>query len=159
MSDYLDRTLQARLRGVLHPPVREGVLAVLFRLAPRPGTDRGSTKSPRGPHEVFYWVTILVSNTLGTALGDFGGAELGPRDSERGALVFGRPARPRPRRRTSSRPVQKERDLSGLRTSLTRPPRARPSATTLTKSRPEGGLGLKPHRLVARHRGVHRRRK
>jgi uncharacterized membrane-anchored protein len=38
--------------------------------------------------EVFYWVTILVSNTLGTALGDFTATSLGL-GIERGALVFG----------------------------------------------------------------------
>lgn len=37
--------------------------------------------------EVFYWITILVSNTLGTALGDFVATttKLG---FERGAIVF-----------------------------------------------------------------------
>ena len=38
--------------------------------------------------EVFYWVTILVSNTLGTALGDFMATTTGL-GFERGALVFG----------------------------------------------------------------------
>jgi uncharacterized membrane-anchored protein len=37
--------------------------------------------------EVFYWVTILVSNTLGTALGDFVATDTGL-GFERGALVF-----------------------------------------------------------------------
>ena len=37
--------------------------------------------------EVFYWVTILVSNTLGTALGDFVATTTGL-GFERGALVF-----------------------------------------------------------------------
>ena len=37
--------------------------------------------------EVFYWVTILVSNTLGTALGDFVATNAGL-GFERGALVF-----------------------------------------------------------------------
>jgi uncharacterized membrane-anchored protein len=37
--------------------------------------------------EVFYWVTILASNTLGTALGDFVATTTGL-GFERGALVF-----------------------------------------------------------------------
>jgi len=37
--------------------------------------------------EVFYWLTILVSNTLGTALGDFMADSRGF-GFERGALVF-----------------------------------------------------------------------
>src|ERR1700757_274993 len=38
--------------------------------------------------EVFYWVTILFSNTLGTALGDFL-ADTSGVGYERGAMVFG----------------------------------------------------------------------
>jgi len=37
--------------------------------------------------ETFYWLTILVSNTLGTALGDFTADDLGL-GFEKGALVF-----------------------------------------------------------------------
>ncbi len=37
--------------------------------------------------ETFYWVTILVANTLGTALGDFVATDTGL-GFERGALVF-----------------------------------------------------------------------
>jgi uncharacterized membrane-anchored protein len=88
-SDYFDRTLglgyvksSAILLG--------GVIAVLIvwrlvtgRLAFEKITDRRD--------ETFYWLTILVSNTLGTALGDFtadddgGGLGLG---FETGALIF-----------------------------------------------------------------------
>lgn len=39
-------------------------------------------------NEFFYWLTILVSNTLGTALGDFTATTTGL-GFERGALVFG----------------------------------------------------------------------
>ena len=39
------------------------------------------------PNELFYWLTILVSNTLGTALGDFTADDAGL-GFERGALVF-----------------------------------------------------------------------
>lgn len=38
--------------------------------------------------EVFYWVTILISNTLGTALGDYVADDAGL-GFERGAAVFG----------------------------------------------------------------------
>lgn len=38
-------------------------------------------------NEVFYWVTILVSNTLGTALADFVATSAGL-GFQRGALVF-----------------------------------------------------------------------
>ncbi|CAB3752354.1 COG4705 family protein [Paraburkholderia solisilvae] len=41
----------------------------------------------RSRDEVFYWLTILVSNTLGTALGDFTATSLGL-GFERGSLVF-----------------------------------------------------------------------
>jgi uncharacterized membrane-anchored protein len=37
--------------------------------------------------EIFYWLTILVSNTLGTALGDFVASTTGM-GFERGTLVF-----------------------------------------------------------------------
>jgi uncharacterized membrane-anchored protein len=37
--------------------------------------------------EIFYWVTILVANTLGTALGDFAATSTGL-GFEGGALVF-----------------------------------------------------------------------
>ena len=37
--------------------------------------------------EVFYWITILISNTLGTALGDFT-ADTADMGFEKGALIF-----------------------------------------------------------------------
>jgi uncharacterized membrane-anchored protein len=68
-SDFIDRTLHvgyvASSAGLLAL-----VIAVLiaWRLsAGRISADRITTRKD----EVFYWLTILVSNTLGTALGDF----------------------------------------------------------------------------------------
>jgi len=84
-SDFLDRTAglgyvwssALLLLGVLV------VLAVWRTVAGRIEYDR--IVRPRD--EVFYWVTILVSNTLGTALGDFAADSAGL-GFERGALVF-----------------------------------------------------------------------
>ncbi len=68
-SDFIDRTLH--LGYVLSSAMLLGlVVAVLaaWRLtAGRIAADRITTRTD----EVFYWLTILVSNTLGTALGDF----------------------------------------------------------------------------------------
>jgi uncharacterized membrane-anchored protein len=85
MSDYLDRTVGlgyvkssiALLAGVIV------VLLVWRRVTGRIEFANITTKTD----EVFYWLTILVSNTLGTALGDFVAttADLG---FQRGTLVF-----------------------------------------------------------------------
>jgi uncharacterized membrane-anchored protein len=84
-SDYLDRTL-----GLGYPKSSAilfcGVIAVLVAWRFTTGAiayDHIATKS----NETFYWVTILVSNTLGTALGDFVATSTGL-GFERGALVF-----------------------------------------------------------------------
>ena len=85
MSDYFDRTLglgYVKSSAILFV----GVLAVLFlwhRVMGRIEFEDIVTKRD----EVFYWLTILVSNTLGTALGDFTADDLGL-GFERGALVF-----------------------------------------------------------------------
>ena len=85
MSDYFDRTVGL---GYIKSSIIlfGGVLLVLFiwhrvmgRLEFENITDRRD--------EVFYWLTILVSNTLGTALGDFTADDAGL-GFERGALVF-----------------------------------------------------------------------
>jgi uncharacterized membrane-anchored protein len=85
-SDYLDRTLG--LGYVKSSLLLFGaVLAVLLVWHRATGTiaaDRITTRT----NEAFYWVTILVSNTLGTALGDFVATSAGL-GFERGALVFG----------------------------------------------------------------------
>jgi uncharacterized membrane-anchored protein len=86
-SDFIDRTL--RLGYVLSSAaLLAGVAAVL--LAWRATTGRiAADRITSRTDEVYYWLTILVSNTLGTALGDFvaDGAGLGF-GFERGALLF-----------------------------------------------------------------------
>jgi uncharacterized membrane-anchored protein len=85
MSDYLDRTLKL---GYVKSSITLfcGVLVVLFlwhRSTGRIEFDHITTR----PNEIFYWVTILVSNTLGTALGDFVATTTGL-GFERGSLEF-----------------------------------------------------------------------
>lgn len=85
MSDYLDRTIGL---GYVKSSIILfcGVLAILFvwrRVMGRIEFENITTRKD----EVFYWVTILVSNTLGTALGDFTATDTGL-GFERGALVF-----------------------------------------------------------------------
>lgn len=85
MSDYFDRTVG--LGYIVSSAILLcAVIAILFvwrlvmgRIEFEDIVDRRD--------EVFYWVTILVSNTLGTALGDFTADEAGL-GFERGALVF-----------------------------------------------------------------------
>lgn len=85
MSDYLDRTLAL---GYVKSSILLfcGVLAVLFawrRVMGRIEFEAITTRKD----EIFYWLTILISNTLGTALGDFVATDTGL-GFERGALVF-----------------------------------------------------------------------
>src|SRR3954465_1357032 len=84
-SDYLDRTLGL---GYIKSSIMLFclvlvVLAAWHFSAGKIEFERITTRK----EEIFYWVTILVSNTLGTALGDFvaSDTELG---FEKGALVF-----------------------------------------------------------------------
>lgn len=84
-SDYLDRTLGL---GYVKSSIILfcAVIAVLVAWHYSTGTiavDRITSRK----NEIFYWVTILVSNTLGTALGDFVATDTGL-GFERGALVF-----------------------------------------------------------------------
>lgn len=84
-SDYLDRTLEL---GYVKSSIMLfcAVIAVLVAWHYSTGeiaVDRVTTRK----NELFYWVTILVSNTLGTAVGDFVATTTGL-GFERGALVF-----------------------------------------------------------------------
>jgi uncharacterized membrane-anchored protein len=85
VSDYLDRTLGL---GYVKSSIMLfcGVIVVLLvwrRVTGAIEFENITTKK----NEVFYWVTILVSNTLGTALGDFVATDTGL-GFDRGALVF-----------------------------------------------------------------------
>jgi len=84
-SDYLDRTVglgyvkssSLLLCGVI------AVLVVWHFVTGKIAVDQVETRGD----ELFYWLTILVSNTLGTAIGDFVATTAGL-GFERGALVF-----------------------------------------------------------------------
>jgi len=68
-SDFIDRTLH--LGYVLSSAMLLG-LVILVLVAWRLTTGRiAADRITNRTDEVFYWLTILVSNTLGTALGDF----------------------------------------------------------------------------------------
>jgi uncharacterized membrane-anchored protein len=85
MSDYLDRT--AGLGYI------EGSLLLLAILMAVLALWRFSTGTvsvsniTTAKAEIFYWTTILISNTLGTALGDYTATTAGL-GFEGGALVF-----------------------------------------------------------------------
>src|ERR1700682_3860176 len=84
-SDYFDRTLGL---GYVKSSIILLCLVIALLAAWRysTGAIRVDQITAR-KDEVFYWVTILVSNTLGTALGDFVATTTGV-GFERGALVF-----------------------------------------------------------------------
>ena len=84
-SDYLDRTLE------LGYPKSSAmllcaVIVILVAWRYTTGTIAVDHITSR-KNELFYWATILVSNTLGTALGDFVASSTGI-GFERGAAVF-----------------------------------------------------------------------
>lgn len=85
MSDYLDRTAGL---GYIKSSILLfcAVLAVLFVWRRVTGAIQFENIATR-QDEIFYWFTILVSNTLGTALGDYMATDAGL-GFERGALVF-----------------------------------------------------------------------
>jgi uncharacterized membrane-anchored protein len=84
-SDYFDRTLGL---GYIKSSIILLclVIALLAAWHYATGAIRVDHITSR-KDEIFYWVTILVSNTLGTALGDFVATDAGL-GFERGALVF-----------------------------------------------------------------------
>jgi len=84
-SDYFDRTLKL---GYVKSSIIEfcAVLVVLAIWHFSTGRIEFEHITNRR-NEIFYWVTILVSNTLGTALGDFVATTTGL-GFQRGALVF-----------------------------------------------------------------------
>jgi uncharacterized membrane-anchored protein len=84
-SDYLDRTLglgYVKSSAMLFSLVLV-ILAIWHFTTGEIAVDKVTTRT----NEIFYWVTILVSNTLGTALGDFVASTTGL-GFERGALIF-----------------------------------------------------------------------
>ena len=84
-SDMLDRTLKL---GYVKSSIIELalVIVVLVLWHRSTGSIAVDTITTR-KNEIFYWLTILVSNTLGTALGDFVASDTGL-GFERGAIVF-----------------------------------------------------------------------
>lgn len=84
-SDMFDRTLGLGYvkSSAIELALVIGVLVAWHVSTGEIGVDRITTRK----NEIFYWLTILVSNTLGTALGDFVASDTGL-GFERGALVF-----------------------------------------------------------------------
>jgi uncharacterized membrane-anchored protein len=84
-SDFFDRSLglgYVKSSAILLAGVIV-VLAIWRKVTGTIAADRIITRT----NEAFYWITILVSNTLGTALGDFTADDLGAGFGG-GALVF-----------------------------------------------------------------------
>lgn len=69
ISDFMDRTLEfGYMKGSLLLIVVLALILALWRWS----VGTLSVQNIRSPKvEIFYWSTILISNTLGTALGDF----------------------------------------------------------------------------------------
>lgn len=84
-SDYIDRTLGlGYVASSIMLLTLVIVILVIWRFST--GSIRVDFIHDR-KNEIFYWVTILVSNTLGTALGDYTATTTGL-GFEGGALVF-----------------------------------------------------------------------
>lgn len=86
MADYADRSLGVGYAG--GTAILFGLLiGSLFTWYHTLGSvDVGTVSSPKS--EIFYWVTIMFSQTLGTALGDWTADSAG-RGYVGGALIFG----------------------------------------------------------------------
>lgn len=69
MSDFKDRTLG--LGYAAGSAILIGILLLTFALWRLSGNPLDVTRIKNRGGELFYWVAILFSNTLGTALGDF----------------------------------------------------------------------------------------
>jgi len=68
-SDFIDRTLHA---GYVMSSAGLLALVIAILIAWRAATGRiAADRITTRTDEMFYWLTILASNTLGTALGDF----------------------------------------------------------------------------------------
>jgi uncharacterized membrane-anchored protein len=84
-SDYIDRTLGL---GYVKSSIILLGLVIVVLLAWRYSTGRIEVDHiTNRKNEIFYWLTILISNTLGTALGDFVATTTGL-GFQGGALVF-----------------------------------------------------------------------
>jgi len=84
-SDFLDRTVG--LGYVKSSVVLLGGVLLVLGLWRRTTGRIAFQDITSKTDEIFYWVTILISNTLGTALGDFV-ADTAGLGFERGTLVF-----------------------------------------------------------------------
>ncbi len=86
LADYLDRSLGIGYVGgsTILFALLIATLAIWYRSLGSVSID--TVTSPKA--EIFYWTTIMFSQTLGTALGDFL-ADTGGLGYEGGALVFG----------------------------------------------------------------------
>lgn len=69
MSDFMDRTLG--LGYMTGSMILLGILLVIFTCWYLSGTSMSVDRIRTRKVEILYWVAILFSNTLGTALGDF----------------------------------------------------------------------------------------
>ncbi len=84
-SDYIDRTLGL---GYVKSSILLLALVIAVLAAWRYSTGRIEVDHiTNRKNEIYYWLTILVSNTLGTALGDFVATTTGL-GFQGGALVF-----------------------------------------------------------------------
>ncbi|MDQ6799723.1 MAG: hypothetical protein M3041_02695 [Acidobacteriota bacterium] len=84
-SDYMDRTLKL---GYVKSSAIEFCIVIAILLIWRFSTGKIEFENiVDRKDEIFYWVTILVSNTLGTALGDFVATTTGL-GFQKGSLVF-----------------------------------------------------------------------